>query len=239
MKLNTIKMILFDLDGTLLPMDQDEFIAAYFYKLGKKFSDSDQRTFIHAVQYGVAGMLQNDGSSTNEEVFWRYFGQVIPDYSHYEAGFLDFYQHEFQELAELIKPYPHVGQVIKQLKAKGYRIACCTNPLFPQIATYSRIKWLEIEPSEFEWVTTMENSHYSKPKLAYYQEVLNQLQLDPAVCLMVGNDVEEDMGISELGVETYLITNHLINKKNLSITPTHQGTFDDFYQFVLRLPRHE
>ncbi|MDY0063630.1 MAG: HAD family hydrolase [Bacilli bacterium] len=237
--MNTIKMILFDLDGTLLPMDQDEFIAAYFYKLGKKFSDSDQKTFIRAVQYGVAGMLQNDGSSTNEEVFWRYFGQVIPDYSHYEAGFLDFYQHEFQELAELIQPYPHVGQVIKQLKTKGYRIACCTNPLFPQIATYSRIKWLGIEPSEFEWVTTMENSHYSKPQLAYYQEVLDQLQLDPAVCLMVGNDVEEDMGISELGVETYLITNHLINKKNLSITPTHQGTFDDFYQFVLRLPRHE
>lgn len=237
--MNTIKMILFDLDGTLLPMDQDEFIAAYFYKLGKKFSDSDQKTFIRAVQYGVAGMLQNDGSSTNEEVFWRYFGQVIPDYSHYEAGFLDFYQHEFQELAELIQPYPHVGQVIKQLKTKGYRIACCTNPLFPQIATYSRIKWLGIEPSEFEWVTTMENSHYSKPQLAYYQEVLDQLQLDPAVCLMVGNDVEEDMVISELGVETYLITNHLINKKNLSITPTHQGTFDDFYQFVLRLPRHE
>ena len=30
--------ILFDLDGTLLPMDQDEFVKAYFSKLAKKLA---------------------------------------------------------------------------------------------------------------------------------------------------------------------------------------------------------
>ena len=31
-----ITTILFDLDGTLIPFDQEEFIKAYFYNLAKK-----------------------------------------------------------------------------------------------------------------------------------------------------------------------------------------------------------
>ncbi len=33
-----LKTILFDLDGTLLPMDQDEFIRDYFQRLAQKVS---------------------------------------------------------------------------------------------------------------------------------------------------------------------------------------------------------
>ena len=33
-----IKVVLFDLDGTLLPMDQDKFIEAYFGGLVKKLA---------------------------------------------------------------------------------------------------------------------------------------------------------------------------------------------------------
>ena len=32
-----LKAILFDLDGTLLPMDQDTFVNAYFTEILKKF----------------------------------------------------------------------------------------------------------------------------------------------------------------------------------------------------------
>ena len=32
----SIKMVLFDLDGTLLPMDMDEFTSGYFRLLAKK-----------------------------------------------------------------------------------------------------------------------------------------------------------------------------------------------------------
>ena len=33
-----IKVVLFDLDGTLLPMDQDEFVKAYFGGIAKKLA---------------------------------------------------------------------------------------------------------------------------------------------------------------------------------------------------------
>ena len=35
---NRMKAILFDLDGTLLPMQQDEFTTAYFDRLSKKLA---------------------------------------------------------------------------------------------------------------------------------------------------------------------------------------------------------
>ena len=34
----SIKAVLFDLDGTLLPMDQDEFVKAYSMGLAKKLA---------------------------------------------------------------------------------------------------------------------------------------------------------------------------------------------------------
>ena len=34
-----MKAVLFDLDGTLLPMDQEEFIGAYFTELAKVVCD--------------------------------------------------------------------------------------------------------------------------------------------------------------------------------------------------------
>lgn len=36
--ISTIKTILFDLDGTLLPMQQDEFTSAYFDRLSKSLT---------------------------------------------------------------------------------------------------------------------------------------------------------------------------------------------------------
>jgi len=47
-----IKAVLFDLDGTLLPMDLDVFIKYYFSGIGKKVSPDDperQKRLIGAV----------------------------------------------------------------------------------------------------------------------------------------------------------------------------------------------
>ena len=66
-----------------------------------------------------------------------------------------------------------------------------------------------------------------------YWKVLGKL---PHQCMMVGNDVEEDMVASRLGIKTYLITDHLINSRNNPIICDYQGTYEDFYSFVCKLP---
>ena len=63
-----IKAVLFDLDGTLLPMDEKVFTKAYFGQLAGKLAPHgfDSNALIDAVWRGTAAMVRNDGSRTNE-----------------------------------------------------------------------------------------------------------------------------------------------------------------------------
>lgn len=52
---------------------------------------------------------------------------------------------------------------------------------------------------------------------------------------MVGNDVEEDLAIRELGVKTFLLTDTMENKKDLPIESDYQGTMEELLCFIERL----
>ena len=55
-----IKVVMFDLDGTLLPMDQEKFVNEYFSGLGKKLAPYgyDPQTVVGAVFQGVKAMVK-------------------------------------------------------------------------------------------------------------------------------------------------------------------------------------
>jgi len=232
MKLTTI---LFDLDGTLLPMDQDEFIKAYFGLLARKMAPLgyEPQKMIGAVYAGTNAMIANDGSKTNEAVFWQTFcaifgEQARRDEPHFEA----FYRNEFQQVKGVCGFDARAAQVIARLKEKGYRLVLATNPLFPAIATQSRIRWAGMQVSDFELVTTYENSSFCKPNVKYYEEIVQKLGLDPAECLMVGNDVGEDMAAGRLGMKTFLVTDCLINRVNEDIEAYPHGSFEALKSYI-------
>ena len=107
-----------------------------------------------------------------------------------------------------------------------------TNPLFPKVATESRIRWAGLNPDDFEIYTTFETSHYCKPNLDYYREVLNELQVSAEECLMIGNDVSEDMVAEKLGMKVFLLTDCLINKKETDISVYPHGDMDALFRFI-------
>lgn len=74
----SIKAVLFDLDGTLLPMDQDEFVKAYFGLLAKRLAPLgyEVEKLYQVLWKGVAAMVKNDGSCVNEDAFWKVFTDV-------------------------------------------------------------------------------------------------------------------------------------------------------------------
>ena len=74
----SLKAILFDLDGTLLPMDQDAFTGGYFKLLAKKLAPYgyEPKALIDGIWSGTAAMVQNDGSESNESAFWKRFAAV-------------------------------------------------------------------------------------------------------------------------------------------------------------------
>ena len=58
-----ITTVLFDLDGTLLPMDMNEFIKAYFGGLARRLAPHgyEPQKLIDSIWQGTAAMVKNDG----------------------------------------------------------------------------------------------------------------------------------------------------------------------------------
>ena len=233
MKLTTI---LFDLDGTLLPMpDQELFLKAYMKGLAAKVAPHgyDPKQLIDVVLKGVGAMLHNSGAATNEKVFWDVFCGVFGKDALKDMPVFDaYYRNEFQQVSKTCGCDPRAAKLIAMLKAKGYRLVLATNPLFPAVATHSRIRWAGLNAEDFELVTTYENSAYCKPNLEYYKEITGRLGLDPAQCLMVGNDVGEDMIAAKLGMKTFLLTDCLINRAGEDIENYPHGSFEALEQYI-------
>lgn len=233
-----IDTVCFDLDGTLLPMDQEEFVNTYLELLARKLEPHgyEPRHLTAAIWAGTQAMVENDGSRTNEEAFWEDFCHIFGEQARKDLPlFEEFYAADFARARTVCRFAPQAAEVIGLLKEKGVRLVLATNPLFPAIATRQRIRWAGLEPGDFELVTTYENSGFCKPNPEYYRDLLEKLGADAERCLMVGNDVQEDIRPAQaLGMETFLLTPCLINRGETEIGAVHQGGFDDLKEFLLK-----
>ncbi len=231
-----IKAILFDLDGTLLPMDLDVFIKSYFNGITKKICPSDPA---HAKQLGTAvweatlAMLHNSGELTNEEVFWNSFHTITAgSFADKLHLFDEFYLNEYESLQSLCEFQSEASEIIALVRELGFRVVLATNPVFPRIAVDSRLHWAGVEPSSFEYITTFSNSHYAKPNPAYYAEIADTLGLLPEECLMVGNDTGDDMAARQIGMRVFLLTPYLINKSGADIREYPSGGYADLIAHI-------
>lgn len=233
-----ITTILFDLDGTLLPMDQDRFIEAYVAGLTRKAVPHgyDPKLMPKFIWKATGAMYANNGSATNEDVFWDTFSALSGRNSRTDIPvFEDFYQNEFQDLRSTCGFDSRAGEAIRQIRSLGFRVALATNPLFPSIATYSRARWAGLNPEYFDLITTYEESRHCKPNPAYYQDVLDALGVTAGECVMVGNDADEDMAAEKLGIRVFLLTDCLINKSGSDISRYPQGSFPELMDFLRKL----
>lgn len=231
-----IEVVLFDLDGTLLPMDQDVFTKAYFKRLAAKLLPYgyEAEKLTEAIWTSTSDMVTNNGNCTNEEAFWRRFRKIFGDGVLTDKPIFDeYYRKEFQEVASSCGFNPEASGTVASLKNKGYRIALATNPIFPSVATESRIRWAGLKPSDFELYTTYENTGYCKPNPRYYSDILDRLCCKADKCLMVGNDVAEDMvAAASVGIPVFLLNDCLINKKNSDISIYPSGSFAQLMDFI-------
>lgn len=231
----TYKIVLFDLDGTLLPMDMNAFIKAYFTGISTRLArhGHDPKKLIEGIWQGTGAMVKNDGSKTNEEVFWetavQCCGQKVKDD---EECFNTFYVEDFDKVQASCGFNGEAAKIVRDLKAAGVRVALATNPIFPAIATQKRIRWAGLTPDEFELYTTYENSRHCKPNLDYYRDVLSALGAKAEDCIMVGNDVEEDMIARKLGMQVFLLTDCLLNKYDKDVNEFPHGDFAALRAFL-------
>lgn len=196
----------------------------------------DPKVLVKGIWAGTEAMVKNDGSCTNEEMFWKVFPTVCGErVREHEKTLEDFYANEFQQVQNDCGYDPKAAKAVQLVKDLGLIAVLATNPIFPSIATESRIRWAGLNIDDFAYYTVYENSSYCKPNPKYYQAMLDRLNLKAEEVLMVGNDVVEDMVAESIGMKVFLLTDSLINKNGDDITRWPHGGFEDLFSYLKKV----
>ena len=231
----SLKAVLFDLDGTLLPMDMQVFLKDYFTRLTKKMVENgyEEKTMANGLFEAIGVMANNEGPGTVEEALLKYRKEKFGEkYTEIGTLFDEYYRVEFQEVKKSCGFNPKAAETVRKVKSMGYRVILATNPMYPRNATESRMRWAGLVPEDFEHFTTYEDYHSCKPNTKYYEELLEKMGLQAEECLMVGNDVEEDMVAETIGMKVFLLTADMINKYDKDISAYPQGDFEDLMAYI-------
>lgn len=228
-----MKAILFDLDGTLLPLDEKLFVDIYFTELSKVFSEYniESNKLVEAIWTATHEIIKNDGKRTNEEAFWEKFKSIINiDLSNVKEVLEKFYANEFFTKLKKCSTENNLAKVAVNLaKKNGRKVVLATNPVFP-IDALVRLKWTGLDVDDFDYVSHYGNSSFSKPNPKYYLDLCKKLDVEPKECLMIGNDERQDIfAASSAGMNCYLVTDYLYTYPECKVN-CEKGSFKDLIE---------
>ena len=117
---------------------------------------------------------------------------------------------------EYIKLYPHVPEALAQLRRHGYRLWLLSNA--QRIFTEYELRHLGLG-EQLDGIYISSDYGCRKPDVRFFRALLEEQQLDPNRCLMIGNDRHTDIaGAKSAGLATlYMHTN---------LTPSDQAPAD-------------
>ena len=232
------KAILFDMDGTLLPMDMEAFMKVYFKELGAVVAPLGvpMEAFVPAIWAGTKAMVKNDGAKKNIDVFWDVFcAQTGVERAKVEPCCDAFYARDFHKARMATGENPLAVEAVRLAHEKAEKVVLATNPLFPMAGQITRMGWVGLTPADFDLVTSYESDCHCKPNPAYYLDICQRIGVKPEECLMIGNDDREDMHCaSSLGMTTYLTTDCRLPWAENPWTGA-MGTFADMVEMLRAL----
>ena len=210
-----LKAVFFDLDGTLLPLNEEEFTKIYFSLISKRMIPLgyEPEELISVIWAGTKAMYKNDGIKTNEEVFWDVFKSHYGIEKMKDKEYMDeFYTNEFRKTKESCEENPLAKDIISFCKDNNLLVVLSTNPIFPKTGTMTRMSYIGLNEEDFDYVTYYENSSYCKPNPMYFKKLLNKFNLKPEEVIVFGNNTYEDGECAKLcGIECFMVGNYVIN----------------------------
>lgn len=233
------RALLLDLDGTLLDLDIEKFIPAYIEALAGEFDGLINRdAFTGHLMGATRSMIANtDPRLTNREVFYAEFCRSTGRlYEEIEPTVTRFYRETFPRLKRWGQEHPRTRELIEAAERRKLTLVLATNPIFPPAAILERMSWGSLAREDFALVTTMDNMHSCKPNPAYYREIASKLDLQPAQCLMAGNDTLEDLNAAGAGMDTFLVEDYILERPGVKPNCTYRGSLEDLVALVEELP---
>lgn len=207
--------MLFDLDGTLLPMDTDHFLEQYVRQITPHFAHLvEPKMFSRQLLASSYATIGNPAAElTNQEKFIAdFFPKIGREPEELMPLFEQFYRDHFSKLNKYTSPSPLARELVELALQNGHKIVLATNPIFPKEAVWQRMTWAGVADLPWHLVTSYENTHFCKPNPNYFVELLSQLSAEPKDCLHFGNDLDEDMAAAQLGIPVVIVDDYLINR---------------------------
>jgi FMN phosphatase YigB (HAD superfamily) len=221
----TIRAVLFDLDGTLLPLDFDRFLPRYVARLAAWYGRELGIDVVGSSMAAAEAMTNNDGARTNAEVCWSVLEAATGrPRAEIERVYEAFVAREGAALGADVAADPVAPAVVEACRRAGRRVALATNPIFPRVMVDARARWTGLDTAAFDLVTCSARARFCKPNPAYYREVAARLGVNPSECLMVGNDVAMDLEpAAHAGMRTFLVDNAFVVRGERGFVPDHVG----------------
>jgi len=223
-----IDAILFDLDNTLILFDEKKYFREYSSRLYQYFKEFlSENEFVQKLISSLRVMSDNDGKVTNADFYINDFSKRMSlDKEILWQKYEDFYATEFEKLEYLMTPVKSVPEIFKTISEKSLKIVIASNPMFPENIQRLRLQWAGLDGTPFDLITHAYNSTFCKPNLNYYLEICEKIGTKPENCLMVGNDILNDMIAGKIGMNTFLTVDGKDIEVEISRQLVEKGNFD-------------
>ena len=190
-----INAVIFDLDNTLIDfmsMKKMSCDAAVSAMIGAGLNvDKDKALKELFSLYDKHGMedrsiFQKFLKKLAKSIDYEVLASGIVAYRRVRAGFLE--------------PYPHVAEVLFELKKRGIKLAIVSDA--PRLKAWIRLVSMKVNHL-FDVVITFDDTKELKPSIVPFKAAFKKLGLNPNECLMVGDRPERDIkGAKKLGMST-------------------------------------
>ena len=231
--------LLLDLDGTLLDIEVSFFLGPMVEAMHDCFRDIlDMDRFRKGLFGGTEAIMvesrlmdshkvHQDGE-TNLDGFNRVFSNLTGmDVPNIEKRFRQFYADVYPTLSSYGRPVVGASEFMTRAEREGYTLCLATNPIFPTSAVHERVRWSGLDSDAFCFIPGLETMRTCKPSVDYYLELSSILDVSPSECLMVGNDVQQDLPALETGMGTFLVEGQVIDRGTSDLKPDARGSLED------------
>lgn len=197
--------VLFDLDGTLLDIDGEDFLDAYIEALTAWWNPSDPNTFRQQIMAASVPIFADHPQATNGEVFRDHLSRLLGMSTEAVGDRIDhFHQEHLTSLRFSARPVPQARATVRRCQALGLRMAVATTPIYKPEVIWLRLGWAGLADIPWDLVTHSEVMHTCKPHVGYYHETAHLLGIAPEACCMVGDDPLQDGPAARAGMGVLL-----------------------------------
>jgi len=196
LKLTNKKVIIFDLDGTLI-----DSVPDLAWAINKMLSTLKRETFSEeTIRFWVGNGAQTlvkrallGRDTVNEPLDEALFSKAL-------KIFLSFYQ---KHLCTETQPYPHVLETLQALKEKKYRLAIVTNK--PVEFVQPILKGLGFE-STIQYFLGGNSLERKKPDPLPLEHLCKELGITVDECIMVGDSKNDIQAANACGMQSIGVT---------------------------------